>query len=89
MPEDVAITLLGHPTGAGEMAVMDAPSPLGLGICIDAEQDLGDLFQGCAGFVSIEEPHVELDVIAIIAGDGRIIRRRIGYGGLDSGHAVS
>ena len=42
-PQQIAVTVFGHPAGAGEMTVVDASGALTISVRIEPEQDTDDL----------------------------------------------
>ena len=47
-PQQIAVTVLGHPAGAGEMAVVDALGALAISVRIEPEQNADDLRPLCS-----------------------------------------
>lgn len=74
LAEKLAVTVFGHPAGAGEMAVVNTSSALWLGGGVDSE-DYRDGFApvGAIGR-RVEDAHVFLHMRAIIVGQFRAIR---------------
>ena len=47
-PQQIPVTVLGHPAGAGEMAVVDALGALAISVRIEPEQNADDLRPLCS-----------------------------------------
>ena len=76
-PKQVAVTVFGHPSGAQEMGFMDVPGALGIITGINAEQN-GNHFAPVRSLgIGVEEAQVELQMLDVIVGERRALRRFI------------
>jgi len=75
---EVAVAVFGHPMGASEMSGMQFASTFWLTLGIDAEQDFGDLGDGCTVRFGVKEPCIELQMLTIVISHEVILWRNIG-----------
>lgn len=66
--EQLAIAALCHPARAGQMAVMDLPGAFRFPNRVNSEQHIDDFGPFRAIIGGIEQPHIELDMRAVIFG---------------------
>lgn len=66
--EKVAITLLRHPTSAGDVAFPSAPSPVRLTRGIDMQHDFSDLLPIGPFCVGIEQAQISDGVAFVVSG---------------------
>src|SRR5206468_10900223 len=66
----MAITLLGHPSGAREVAFERYPRAVGLGVWVDAQHDPTDFTPVGALLISIKHAHVPDHVLLVILSEG-------------------
>src|SRR5271166_4839523 len=79
--QEMAITGLGHPARAGEVAVVDEVGALGLPIRIEAEDGLDCLFPVRALFIRVEQAQIGGEMPLVIRGQLGAVRRAIFEGG--------
>lgn len=65
------IAVFGHPVGASEMGVVYAACALGIGFGADSEKNFNGFLPLCAVRFSVQKPHIELDVLAVVLGESR------------------
>lgn len=77
LARELAVSVLTHPAGTGQMAAVHAICALGFLAGVDPEQQR-DRFApvGAVGFC-IEQPQIELHVSAVIARQQRVLRRLV------------
>lgn len=73
----LAIAVLGHPAGAGEMRVVNAARTLRLGVGINLENHVDGLAPIGAISRRVEDAHIFLHMRAIVVGQLRAVRWRI------------
>lgn len=74
---ELTVSVLTHPPGPGQVAVVHAIGALGFLAGVDAEQERDGFAPiGAVGF-GIEQPHVERHVSAVIAREQRALRRLV------------
>lgn len=77
MMQQVPISLLCHPAGAGQMTVVDEPRALWLAFGVEPEQRPNDLSPVGAFFVGIEQMDIGLEMALVVGGNMGRIRRAI------------
>lgn len=77
LAQELPVSMLRHPAGAGEMTVMDTSSSLRLGSGIDAENDCNCFAPVGAIGGRVENAHIELRVLTVIVGEHRTLWRRV------------
>src|SRR5438874_7246506 len=73
----MATTLLGHPSGAREVAFERYPRAVGLGVWVDAQHDPTDFTPVGALLISIKHAHVHDHVLLVIISEDWSVWRYI------------
>ena len=87
MTQQLTIAALCHPARPSQMAVMDLPGAFRFPNRVNSEQNINGFGPFCAITGSIEQPHIELDMRAVIFGQLVANRRDVVEGG-DRGRHV-
>lgn len=70
--------MLGHPSRAGQMSVMNGACPRAVSLRVEPEQDTRRLGPVCSLLGGIEQAHIDGEVATIVIGQARTLRRRVG-----------
>lgn len=74
LAQELPVSMLRHPSGAGEMTVMDTARSFRFGSGIDAEKD-GNRFTPVGPISSrIEHAHIELHMLTVVVRQFRAVR---------------
>jgi hypothetical protein len=77
LAQELTVSMLRHPSGAGEMALMDTARSFRLNNGIDAENDRNRFTPVGAIGRRVEHAHIELHVLTVIVGQFRAIGRMV------------
>lgn len=73
--EEMAVSVFGHPFGAGEMSGMNLGCSTGLGCGVKSEQKFDHFFPSRTFRLGVEQPEVQFEMRLIVGGERRPERR--------------
>jgi hypothetical protein len=85
-PQEIPVTLLGHPARTSEVAVVHATGAFSVLLRVDPEKDTNDLRPLGTFFGRVEKSDIECEVLSVVVRHTRTLRRLIGKH--DSAHSA-